>query len=538
MRKAVIYCRVSSPKQVTEGHGLASQETRCREYAKLKNYEVTEVFRDEGLSGKLLDRPNIQAMLVHLKQHKKDGLIVIIDDISRLARNIETHIHLRTAITDAGGKLESPSIEFGEDSDSRLVEHLLASVAAHQREKNAEQVINRMRARMMGGYWVFQAPLGYVYEKRAGHGKMLARKEPLASVIAEALEGFASGRFETQGEIKRFFESSPHFPKERSGGVHYQRVKDVITRAVYAGYLEKEDWGIKLFKGRHEPLISYETFKKVQERLYGQAKAPTRKDINEDFPLRGFVTCGDCGHPMTSCWSKGRNGLYPYYLCQQQGCAQKGKSLARDKVEQDFEGLLTDLKPSEHLFFMAAEMFTDLWNEKRDMAKQEAESIRREVMQIERKTQQFFTRIVEADSETLIAAYEGQIKKLEDEKIRLDENIAKCGRPLQSFDETFRTAMNFLGNPGRLWASNRLEHKRAVIKLAFAERLPYDKKTGFRTAENSLPIRLLKGFSSGESEMVLAAGLEPARDELPTDFKSAASTVPPREQRICDQGGR
>ncbi len=39
-RKAVIYCRVSSPKQVKEGHGLQSQETRCREYAKHKGYKV------------------------------------------------------------------------------------------------------------------------------------------------------------------------------------------------------------------------------------------------------------------------------------------------------------------------------------------------------------------------------------------------------------------------------------------------------------------------------------------------------------------
>jgi site-specific DNA recombinase len=34
--KAVIYCRVSSAKQTVRGDGLASQETRCREFAKLQ----------------------------------------------------------------------------------------------------------------------------------------------------------------------------------------------------------------------------------------------------------------------------------------------------------------------------------------------------------------------------------------------------------------------------------------------------------------------------------------------------------------------
>jgi hypothetical protein len=48
--------------------------------------------------------------------------------------------------------LKSPTIEFGEDSDSILVENLLASVSQHQRQKNSEQTVNRMRARTMNGY--------------------------------------------------------------------------------------------------------------------------------------------------------------------------------------------------------------------------------------------------------------------------------------------------------------------------------------------------------------------------------------------------
>jgi site-specific DNA recombinase len=36
LSKAVIYCRVSSAKQTVRGDGLASQETRCREFAKLQ----------------------------------------------------------------------------------------------------------------------------------------------------------------------------------------------------------------------------------------------------------------------------------------------------------------------------------------------------------------------------------------------------------------------------------------------------------------------------------------------------------------------
>jgi site-specific DNA recombinase len=177
--KAVIYCRVSSQKQVKEGDGLGSQETRCREYARHKGYEVVQAFRDEGVSGGIIDRPSMKAMLAFLKkQNRKEPHFVIIDDISRLARGLEAHIQLRTAIGEAGGKLESPSIEFGEDSDSRLVENLLASVSQHHRQKNTEQVKNRMRARLLNGYWVFYPAIGYKYELIKGHARCWCETNP------------------------------------------------------------------------------------------------------------------------------------------------------------------------------------------------------------------------------------------------------------------------------------------------------------------------------------------------------------------------
>ncbi len=137
--QAVIYCRVSSPDQVKNGHGLTSQETRCREFAKYRGLEVIKAFHEEGISGSLIDRPAMTEMLTFLRQEKKKKreVIVLIDDISRLARSLKAHIELRMEIQHAGGMLQSPSIEFGEDSDSQLVENLLASVSQHHRQKNA-----------------------------------------------------------------------------------------------------------------------------------------------------------------------------------------------------------------------------------------------------------------------------------------------------------------------------------------------------------------------------------------------------------------
>lgn len=514
--KAVIYCRVSSTAQVTKGDGLGSQETRCREYAKHKQYKIVEVFKDEGVSGSLIDRPGMQAMLKFLRASQKKQHVVIIDDISRLARGLEAHIQLRMAIGEAGGKLESPSIEFGDDSDSQLVENLLASVSQHQRQKNTEQVINRMQARMMNGYWVFFHPIGYRYERVSGHGKMLVRDEPLASIITETLEGYARGRFETQSEVKRFLESHEAFPRGRDGKVHYQRVNNLLVQVLYSGYITYSPWNITLHPGKHEPLISYETFQAIQERLNGQSKAPARKDLNADFPLRGFVTCGCCGSGMTACWSRGRDRSYPYYLCPQKGCQHYGKSIRKEILEKEFETLLGELRPSPNLFYLALEMFKELWSHRQQQARQEGQLMQGELRRIGNKIDQFLDRMVDADTSMLVETYENKVSELQKQQVILNEKIKNCGRPLQSFDESFRTAFDFLGNPYKLWSSDRLEDKRMVLRLAFSEKLPYYRREGFRTAPTALPFRLLSDLKGGGNGMVEGTGVEPATPTLRT----------------------
>ena len=92
------------------------------------------------------------------------------------------------------------------------------------------------------------------------------------------------------------------------------------------------------------------------------------KDINEDFPLRGFVLCDDCGEPMTLCWSKGRSRFYPYYLCDTTNCASKRKSIRRADIEEGAESLLRSLPPASQLFKLAKAIFTDIWEMRRTEA--------------------------------------------------------------------------------------------------------------------------------------------------------------------------
>jgi len=81
------------------------------------------------------------------------------------------------------------------------------------------------------------------------------------------------------------------------------------------------------------------------------------------------------------------------------------------------------------------------------------------VAKLDRKTDQLMNRIIEADSPALITAYEKQIRKLEESKLILADQTKMCGKSLDSFDDTFRTALAFLANPYELWVSEAYEGK-------------------------------------------------------------------------------
>jgi uncharacterized protein (DUF3084 family) len=110
-------------------------------------------------------------------------------------------------------------------------------------------------------------------------------------------------------------------------------------------------------------------------------------------------------------------------------------------------------------------------------------ALRDEVKHLERQIGLVVERIVSANSDSVITASERKIQMLETDKAIVDEKIAKCGRALPDFDETYRTALEFVGDQKILWNSNRIEDKRAVLKLAFTERLRYSRNEGFRTAK-------------------------------------------------------
>ncbi len=533
-QKALIYCRVSSTRQKTKGSGLDSQEHRCRLHAATKGYEVESVFPDDiSGSGDFMKRPGMVALLEYLDKHPSNNYVVIFDDLKRLARDTMSHLMLRMTLRQYGADVECLNYTFDDSPEGEFVETLFAAQGQLEAKQGKRQTIQKMKARLENGYWVFFKPVGYRYEKAKGGGKILVKDEPLASIVTEALEGFASGRFQTKAEVKYFLESFPEYPKGSNGKIHNQRIEDLLTRVVYAGYLECEPWDVSLRKAQHEPLISFETYHKIQERLKVRANAPQRKDINKDFPLRGAVVCADCERPLTACWSKGKTKHHPYYYCVTKGCPSRSKHIRREIIESEFEELLKSLSPSRGLISIATTMFKKLWDHRRTYQKARQHSLKAELAKIERHVNRLLERIMDAELPSVVKAYEAKIKTYEEERLLITEKLSQCVKPVRSFEQTLRTSLAFLSNPHVLWASDRLEDKRAVLKLAFTDRLIYRKNEGFRTPKTTLPFKYLGDLCAQNGSMAEREGFEPSiRFPRYSLSRGAPSTTRPSLRKV------
>jgi site-specific DNA recombinase len=149
---------------------------------------------------------------------------------------------------------------------------------------------------------------------------------------------------------------------------------------------------------------------------------------------------------MTACWSRGSGGRYPYYKCFARSCPEYRKSIRRERMEVEFHALLGEIKPSETPFRLAYNAFRELWDRRLATTTEHGNAMKAELTETARKIDQPLDRIVETDGRTLITAYEARLKALEARKLELGEKIANSGRPMLGFEESFRTAMDFLGN--------------------------------------------------------------------------------------------
>ncbi len=144
MRRAVIYCRVSTKEQ-TQNLSLPTQRRACEEYCRREGLEIARVYMEKGESAKTANRTELNALLAFCRENEKNIGYVVVYSLSRFAREAREHHALTGVLAGWGIALRSATEPINESPTGRLMESVIASIAQFENDVKAERTRTGMR---------------------------------------------------------------------------------------------------------------------------------------------------------------------------------------------------------------------------------------------------------------------------------------------------------------------------------------------------------------------------------------------------------
>lgn len=307
--RVATYRRVSTITQAEEGESLDIQLHRLHAYAEANGWTVVQDYCDAGISGAKENRP----ALARLLEDARAGLFekVLVLKLDRLTRSVK-HFHELADFLERHG-VAIVSITQNIDTSTptgRLLRNILVDFANFEREMIAERARETKEGLVEQGRWYTGKP-------------------PWGMVRGE--DGVVRPDPEHGETVRRLFEEydnaiDPSIKTlARELGIPVTRATEILKNPVYAGYLAfrrrkrlpngsrirlpRDQW--QYIKSPYiEPLISWELWKRVQEKLISRRHFASPGGLKESV-FHGLVFCATCGKTL----HRTRSRDHAYYRC-------------------------------------------------------------------------------------------------------------------------------------------------------------------------------------------------------------------------------
>lgn len=361
---AAIYVRVSTKEQAErdgdpEGYSIPAQREACKRKATSLGSVVLDEFVDRGESARTADRPELQRLLDFVRDNAVT--YVIVHKIDRLARNRADDVAINLALTQAGAQLVSVTENIDETPSGILLHGIMSSIAEFYSRNLANEVIKGSTQKAKSGGTPGRAPTGYLNVRHIVNGQELRTVEvdpDRGPLMAWAFDTYATGQWTIRTLLDelttRGLTSVPTAskPGQPLGTANMQRL---LRHPYYMGIVRYR--GV-LYPGKHELLVTPETWQKVQEVLAANNIAGDKQREHNHY-LKGSIYCGGCGSRLVVSHAKNRHGtIYEYFICL--GRQQKRTDCRQQAVRIDqTEDAVTDVYAAIQLTAEQADQVRD-----------------------------------------------------------------------------------------------------------------------------------------------------------------------------------
>lgn len=438
--KVIGYARISTEEQ--SNFSIDNQIEAIEDYCNKNNWELVDIFIDDGQSAKSFDRISWRKLETYLAKSYQEIDYLVVYKFDRFSRNLPEAL-------DVINKLEQkqqirvmsicepialpPTSPFYFQLRTQLLLH------AHvEREIIRERTMSGIQKAKRSGRFLGIAPLGYKNGRDERNKPILTvdvdKSEVVLNMFKMAQNGFS------EADIKRFAASKGVRIRQKGG------VKRIIGNVVYCGKVyinSKVKSDIQYFPGIHEPLITQELFDKANAVLY--TKESNRRDTNDECYLKGILRCDYCNNFLTVGNSKGRSKYYWYYVCSH--CK---KNYNVDKAHKIFDSILQSFKInlsaiSDVIRLVDQHLAKHLGKDKVGGINLKINNLNEKMLSLEEK---FIENIVDKDFYIRYSRkYEEEMKLLKTEFVQeknrmanINDTKGKIFKKLNNIYETFKSA--------------------------------------------------------------------------------------------------
>lgn len=333
--RAALYMRLSKDDGLGESASIGAQRKMLRAFARENGFEVYGEYADDGWSGTNFDRPSWNRLLSDIENQAVN--LVITKDLSRLGRDYIAAGQYTEIYFPARG-VRYIAVNDGYDSDNTCTDivpfkNIINEMYARD---TSRKIRSAFRTKMAEGAFIGNfAPYGYVKDpENRNHLLIDYTASPVVQEIFRRAEEGASpseiaGSLNARGVItpaayRRCRRPGPDSGDHPAYGIWTSgMICKMLCNVVYLGHIAqgkttkasfkspatlrnpREAWIVA--EGRHDPLVTQETFENVRKRSVARRRPPKTGFINA---FSGIAKCAGCGRGMSATGSRRKDGAY------------------------------------------------------------------------------------------------------------------------------------------------------------------------------------------------------------------------------------
>lgn len=469
----VIWTRVSTAKQEENGGSLDYQKQICERYA--QEHGLNIVWQNDAEQkpfGGTHESAKVPGDLFKamIKRVKKDTSIskIICSEFDRFSRDAAQAIGIIRELYDMGVVVYSVKHGFQTDTkDHIMIASNLLLMATWDNDKRTDKFYSgRKHCYEMGAY-TGVLPAGYVREGKSINAvcKLNDVGRKIAKAFRWKIEGYSNAEILEKLKIIGL-------------DITKQTLNHYFNNPFYAGKIQSKMLDEGMVDGKIEKAVSYEDWLLVQKIMSDRSGKYKHKKRKDNFPLKRFVYCDDCGTPFTAYTVKAKH--CDYYKCNKIGC---GTNIAAKKLHDSFFSLLKSMDIPMELLTQYESMLRSMVRTNDDENIKHATLLKKQRSEKEKELtncrRRFATgQFVDED------LYRETVTGLQEEIAAIDAELENYKENLSNLDRKIRDILVTCSKLSVLWRESDLETRQRIQKLTFPHGIFWNNKNHNYRTEN------------------------------------------------------